>query len=258
MSRVRLYPGSPSVYRFFKRFNAASLNRNWRIDGEGLDRLESFDRGVIAINHGHIVDGTVLMPLVRRRILFLVDARALDAPVLGHALRAMGVLRVDTARADPAAALIAARAARRGQLLGVFPEGRVSDASGLRAARSGVALLAARLDLPVLPVAMWGLEAFDRPLDVYVRRTRPTIHVRVGQELLIEGPRRDSAAVRAAADGVMLRIAEMLPEARRGVYSEGTRREARGHRAIEAGWVRDSTPPTSQTSTGRGFSRRLL
>jgi 1-acyl-sn-glycerol-3-phosphate acyltransferase len=179
------------------------------------------------------------MPLVQRRILFLVDARAVDAPVLGHALRAMGVLRVDVTRPDAGAALAAERAAREGSLLGVFPEGRVSGASGLRAARPGVALLAASLELPVLPVAMWGLEAFDRPLDVYVRRARPTVHVRVGAELSVHVPRRDGAAVRTAADGIMVHIAAMLPQSRRGVYAQGTVRHERGRQAIEVGCVRE-------------------
>lgn len=235
----RLFEGSSRVYDYLKRLNAASLERNWRIDGEGLERLKRFECGIIAVNHVHIVDGTVLMPLVRRRILFLVDARAVDAPLLGHVLRAMGVVRVDVTRPDPGAAFAAGRAARDGRVLGIFPEGKVSGRSGLRHARRGIAHLAARLRAPVLPVAMWGLEAFDRRLDVYVRRARPTIHVRVGRDVAIALPRRDAEAVRAAADGIMVRIAEMLPADLRGAYADGSPGAARGRRALDAGWIVD-------------------
>lgn len=231
------WPGSTRIYDAIRKLNAASLDRNWRIDGEGLDRLENFRSGILAINHAHFVDGTVIMPLVRERVLFLADVRAVDSPILGHLLRAMGVLRVDVMRPDPAAALAALRAASDRHLLGVFPEGRVSG-GGLRPARSGIVSIARALELPVLPVAMWGLEAFDRPLDVYVRGARPTIHIRAGAPIAVRPPKRDRDARRSAADAVMLAIARMLPEERRGVYREGTEPYESGARALDLGWVR--------------------
>lgn len=74
------------------------------------------------------------------------------------------------------------RAVQRGQLLGVFPEAEARS-EGLVRARPGVAWLANRLQVPVIPVAMWGVSAFNRPFDVYVRRRRPVITVRAGQPL---------------------------------------------------------------------------
>lgn len=230
--------GNRAVYDLLKRFNAASLRRFWRIDAEGLERLAEFRAGILAFNHGHLVDGTVVMPLVPHRVLFLCDARAVDAPILGPLLRAMGILRVDVMRPDPAAALAAVQAAERGHLLAIFPEGKVSGRSGLLPARGGVAYLAAKLRLPVLPVAMWGVDAFDRPRDVYVRRQRPVIQVRVGTPHLVCVPAYDRAAVRAAADAIMVLIADLLPAPLRGVYQEGTKRSEGGQRALGAAWVR--------------------
>lgn len=242
------FAGSAGVYDLLKRLNAASLRRNWRVEGDGIERLRDFRGGILALNHGHIVDGTVVMPLVRERVLFMCDARAVNAPILGHLLRAMGVLRVDVTRPDRAAALAAVRALSAGRLLGVFPEARVGGAKGLLPARAGVAYLAASSGAPVLPVAMYGLDAFDRPLDVYVRRVRPAIHVRVGAPQVVDSPPNDKAALRAAADAMMVLIAEMLPPHLRGVYRKGTSRHERGRTALRAGWVREHGLP-------RGSSR---
>ncbi len=231
-------PGSGRVYEFLKRFNAGSLRRNWRVDGEGLDRLSQFGAGILAFNHGHLVDGTVVMPLVPHRVLFLCDARAVDAPILGHILRAMGVIRVDVTRPDPAGLIAAVRAARGGHLLGVFPEGRVSGRDGLLPARAGVAYLAAKLRLPVLPVAMWGVEAFNRPLDVYIRGVRPTIHMRVGAPHQVCVPNGDRETLRAAADSILTLIARPLPNSLQGVYRDGSKHRERGERALAIGWVR--------------------
>jgi len=231
------WPGSTRIYDFLKRANAASLRRNWRVEGEGLERLWHFRKGIAVFNHGHIVDGSVVMPLVRERVLFMCDARAVDAPVLGHLLRAMGILRVDVTRPDAAAAVAAARAASDGQLLGIFPEGRVSGASGLLPPRTGAVHVASHLGLPILPVAMWGLEAFNRPLDVYVKRTRPAIQVRVGFPQAISIPPASRNARAAAADAIMVLIANSLPRSMRGVYATGTPRYLRGCQALDAGWV---------------------
>jgi hypothetical protein len=234
----RLFPGSAPVYDLIRRFNGESLRRFWRIDAQGCEYLQGFDEGILAFGHGHLVDGTVLMPLVPQRILFLCDARAVDAPVLGLTLRAMGVLRVDVTRPDPAAAIAAMRAGPTGRLLGIFPEGKVSGASGLQPARRGVAYLAAKLGLPVFPIAMWGIDAFNKPVDVYVRRLRPVIHLRVLPPQVVAASADDRSSICAAADAIMVLIAGQLPPSMRGVYQPGTEPHARGEMALAAGWAR--------------------
>ncbi len=231
------------VYDLVRAFNAWSLRNNWRVDIEGAQHLEVRGPAILAINHAHLVDGTVVMPLVRRRIRFLCDHRALWVPVLGQVLRLMEVIPVRVHRPDPSAALAALRALRRGQLLGVFPEAAVSGRSGLIPARAGVAFLADMLQVPVVPVAMWGVSAFDRPFDVYVRRRRPVIHVRVGPPLAVRLPAAEGRdAFQPASDAVMLAIAELLPPGSRGVYAEGSDRWRRGRLAVDRGWVTAVAP----------------
>ena len=236
------------VYDFVRSFNAASLRRNWRLDIEGAHHLDRRGPAILAFNHGHIVDGTVFIPLVRRRIRFLADHRALMVPVLGQVLRLMDVIPVHVRRPDLAAALAAVRTVQRGRLLGIFPEAKVKG-DGMIPARPGVAWLAGRLGVPVIPVAMWGVSAFDRPLDVYVRRRRPTVTIRVGEPLRVTLPRDGwREAAQAAADAVMLTIAQRLPPRYRGVYAEGTEAWRRGRDALAEGCV---TPAAATRSSLR-------
>jgi 1-acyl-sn-glycerol-3-phosphate acyltransferase len=233
------------VYDLVRSFNAASLRRNWRLDIEGAEHLDVRGPAILAFNHGHIVDGTVFIPLVRRRIRFLVDHRALRVPLLGQILGLMDVIPVHVQRPEPTAALTALRTVQRGRLLGVFPEAKAKG-DGMIPARRGVAWLADRLAVPVIPVAMWGVSAFNRPFDVYVRRVRPRITVNVGEPLSVMLPddnRRD--ALQPAADAVMLTIAERLPRRYRGVYAEGTEAWHRAREAVAAGWVAPRSPAAS-------------
>lgn len=230
------------AYDLVRSFNAASLRRNWRLDIEGAQHLDARGPAILAFNHGHIVDGTVIIPLVRRRIRFLCDHRALMVPLLGQMLRLLDVIPVHVRRSDPVAALAALRTVQRGRLLGIFPEAK-ANGDGVIPTRPGVAWLADRLHVPVIPVAMWGLSAFDRPFDVYVRRVRPKITVRVGEPLRVSLPQGTSrAALQSAADAVMLTIAGRLPSRYCGAYAEGTDAWQHGHDALTAGWV---TPATS-------------
>jgi 1-acyl-sn-glycerol-3-phosphate acyltransferase len=215
------------VYDFVRSFNGASLRRNWRLNVEGAEHLDVRGPAILAFNHGHIVDGTVFIPLVRRRIRFLVDHRALK------------VLHVQ--RPDPAAALAALRTVQRGRLLGVFPEAKAKG-DGMIPARRGVVWLADRLHVPVIPVAMWGVSAFNRPFDVYVRRFRPRITVRVGEPLRVTLPEDRRDALQAAADAVMLTIADRMPPRYHGVYAEGTEAWYRAREALAAGWVAPCSP----------------
>lgn len=107
-----------------------------------------------------------------------------------------------------------------------------------RQGNNGVNGLAAKLGLPVLPVTIWGVDAFNRPADVYIRRLRPVIHVRVTPPQTVAARVGDRLEVRAAADAIMLLIARQLPPALRGAYREGTERHERGVQALAAGHVR--------------------
>lgn len=99
------------VYDLVRGFNARSLRANWRLDIEGAAHLNIRGPAILVFNHGHIVDGTVIMPLVQRRIRFLCDHRALRVPVLGQILSLMDVIPVHVRRPDPFAAVAAPRRA---------------------------------------------------------------------------------------------------------------------------------------------------
>lgn len=101
------------AYDLIRGFNAASLRRNWRLDIEGAQHLDARGPAVLAFNHGHIVDGTVIIPFVPRRIRFLCDHRALMIPVLAQILHLLHVIPIHVRRPHPAAAACGRRRAIR-------------------------------------------------------------------------------------------------------------------------------------------------
>ncbi len=105
-------------------------------------------------------------------------------------------------------------------VLGIFPEGSSAHAL-LRPPRPGAAFMAARSEVPILPMAMDGL------IDVFPRLRRGRrqhVVVRVGEPI---GPfsapgrgRQRRARLEEIGHEIMKSIADLLPAERRGYYSD--------------------------------------
>ncbi|WP_020498379.1 lysophospholipid acyltransferase family protein [Sciscionella marina] len=122
------------------------------------------DRAVLlAPNHIGNFDPFVLTAACRELGLapaFLLTAGILDTPVVGHAMRASGHLRVDRRKQSIKDAFDVAIERLRSSPGPVvcYPEGRIGLDPGLwpERGKTGVARMALAADVPVIPVAQWG------------------------------------------------------------------------------------------------------
>jgi 1-acyl-sn-glycerol-3-phosphate acyltransferase/membrane protein YqaA with SNARE-associated domain len=105
---------------------------------------------------------------------------------------------------DPLAAAAAALAA--GSCVVLFPEGTRSEDGRLGRFRTGAFRLAARAQVPVVPVGLAGTRAI---LPKHGRLTRVPVAVRVGEPLTPPADPDDVAAIRALADRAAERVEEL-------------------------------------------------
>ncbi len=105
---------------------------------------------------------------------------------------------------------------RKGRSVLIFPEGTVARQEQLLPAHTGVALLALRSGVPILPVAHTG----TRRIFVGRNSWRPQVEIQIGQlytPVVPEGISR-KVALQFVTEDLMQRIASMLPPERRGAY----------------------------------------
>ena len=140
-------------------------------------------------------------------------------PFLGYLFALSGAFPVRRFDADLGALREAERLLKRGEILGMFPEGHRSETSALIEGHPGTAVIALRSGTLVLPVAITGSEALRRGWRVFLQR--PRVRVIFGEpfQLKYEGA-LDRETVQAAHLRIMREIAARLPAKYRGVYRE--------------------------------------
>jgi len=112
----------------------------------------------------------------------------------------------------------ARRVLKDGNFLIIAPEGTRNKTGVLIPGKAGIISIALRSKVPIIPVAHFGGENIHRNLKK-IKRTNFTFKVGIP---IIFNPKGkvDSIKRQEFTDQVMYRIAELLPEKYRGVYSE--------------------------------------
>lgn len=162
-----------------------------------VEGLEHYPAGpaVIVANHPSALDPLFLAAAVPERVLFIAAEEFLSLPAVGWVIRTYGCITVRRGEVDAGAIREALRALADGRKVVVFPEGRVSPQPSQ--GRRGAALLAARAQVPIVPVAMVGT---GRAFPLGARLPRPArVTVLVGPPLPRPEDSRDAQETATAA-----------------------------------------------------------
>jgi hypothetical protein len=171
------------VPEFLMRFLVWMLVHSvYRLEKSGLEHVPDEGPALIVANHVSFVDALVIAAAVRRPVRFVMDHRIFGIPVLNFVFRTGKAIPIAAAKEDPAmmerAFAEVAAALRAGDLVCIFPEGRITDTGELYPFRPGLKRILEETPVPVVPVALRGLwgSFFSRESGAAMRRpwrTRP-------------------------------------------------------------------------------------
>jgi 1-acyl-sn-glycerol-3-phosphate acyltransferase len=188
-----------------------------RLEVCGCEQIPVQDGLILAINHLSRLDAPLVYILVPRDDLTaLVADKYRQNPLFRWLVDMVNGIWIH--REERTSALRAARHLQAGGALGIAPEGTRSQTGKLGEAKTGVAYLADKASVPILPVGVCGTE---HAIHQVLRLRRPRIHVRFGEPFRlppVERRERD-AALQRNTDEIMCRIAALLPPEYAGIYA---------------------------------------
>lgn len=211
--------------RRFLRFLIREIGFNflvWLERVEGLENVPAQGPAILMINHIAFVDPIVVLHLLPRNIVPMAKVEVYNYPLIGIFPRVWGVIPVRREEVDRRAIQRALDILRAGEIILVAPEATRSPQ--LQQGKEGAAYLASRSGAPIIPVAVEGTEGF--PTLPFLKRWRgPGVQVRFGRPFCFRtGEQRHvRSQLRQMTDEAMYVLAAMLPEARRGFYSDLSR-----------------------------------
>lgn len=182
-----------------------------------IERIPQQGPAILVVNHVSHVDPFLVAKFVldaARVPRFLAKDSIFDVFAVGTAMRGMGHIPVRRGTADARQSLAAAVAAlQAGKIIVLHPEGTVTrDPMGWpMTGKTGVARLAHLVpDVPVIPIAQWGVQ---ESIDLYHKKVRliprPRHVLSVGEPIdlrELRGQPATSAVLKAITDVIMLRL----------------------------------------------------
>jgi 1-acyl-sn-glycerol-3-phosphate acyltransferase len=184
---------------------------------EGLENIPAEGAAIVAGNHLSFSDHFLMPAILPRRITFLAKQEYFTGPGLKGRLvaaffRSAGQIPVDRSggKAGENALREGLGVLGRGELLGIYPEGTRSHDGRLYKGRVGVAKMALKARVPVIPCAMVGTFEIQPAGRVLPRIRRVTI--RFGKPLefsRFDGMDGERFVVRSVTDEIMYAILGM-------------------------------------------------
>jgi 1-acyl-sn-glycerol-3-phosphate acyltransferase len=135
----------------------------YRLRVEGIEKIPDRGPAILICNHVSFVDPIVISAASRRPVRFIMDASIFRIPLLNTVFKGMKAIPVAPAKEDPEvyerAFAVAAQELRAGELVCIFPEGRLTPDGDVSEFRPGLLRILKETPVPVIPLALsnlWG------------------------------------------------------------------------------------------------------
>ncbi|MDX1724746.1 MAG: MFS transporter [Pseudomonas sp.] len=150
------------VPEFSMRFLIWLLGHSlYRVEHQGLDAIPEEGPAVLVCNHVSFVDALLVGGAVRRPVRFVMYYKIYNLPVLNFIFRTAGTVPIAGRNEDlliyDAAFKKIAEYLRNGELVCIFPEGKLTGDGEINEFKSGIERILAENPVPVIPMALQGL-----------------------------------------------------------------------------------------------------
>lgn len=170
-----------------------ALRLGYRLSLEGRRHIPDSGPAIVVCNHVSYMDALMLGGTSPRPLRFMMDSPAYESPWINWFCRIVGAIPVDLDKRSPTdlrrALNEVSMALRNGEVVMLFPEGRLTRDGSVNEFRRGVELILRRDPVPVVPAAIsglwgsWGSYHAGRPFKRWPSRLRRRVRLGFGAPL---------------------------------------------------------------------------
>lgn len=190
-----------------------------RLESSGWENIPRSGPVIMMINHIAFLDPVILTGIFPRYLISMAKVEAIEDKVIGPIIKAFDAFPVNRGAGDRQALRTAFDVLDAGLALLIAPEGHRSENTALGEAHEGIAYVAHRAHVPIVPVAISGTEQFKYNIK---RFKRTTVTYRFGQPFYLEAgeERANSDMLKQMTHEAMYQLAALLPPEQRGLYAD--------------------------------------
>jgi 1-acyl-sn-glycerol-3-phosphate acyltransferase len=147
-----------SFYRFARAVVLSVFKVLFRVHVVGREHVPTEGVYIVAPSHRSIFDVPFAAFVSKRRIRFMAKDELFSTRFGGWLFKKLGAIKVDREATDRGALRASQQALQQGEPLAIFPEGTRRSGPTIEDLFDGVAYLAGKLDVPILPVGIGGTQ----------------------------------------------------------------------------------------------------
>ena len=195
------------MYRFIRSFFHYFFKVFFRYKIVGAEHIPAHGGVIIAANHISLWDPPALGAAFIRPIHFMAKEELFNIPILKWVITKIHAFPVKRGAADRSAIKHAINLLKKGDILGVFPEGTRSKSGELGKPEPGMIMIALKAGAPIVPAAIIGTnQIFKKGCFL------PQFIIKFGVPIHIGEEKTDKEMMEGLNNKVMQEISRLLKE----------------------------------------------
>ncbi|UYF99494.1 1-acyl-sn-glycerol-3-phosphate acyltransferase [Halomonas sp. GD1P12] len=173
-----------------------TMRASYRLRVHGREHLPARGAALVVCNHVSFMDALVLGGASPRPLRFVMDQPIYDSPWLKWWFLLVGAIPVESERRTPAGLRRTlgkiSEALRDGEVVMIFPEGRLTPDGEVQAFRRGLETMLSRDNVPVVPAGLaglwgsWASRCNGPAFKKWPRRFRARVQVTFGPPIMAQ------------------------------------------------------------------------
>jgi 1-acyl-sn-glycerol-3-phosphate acyltransferase len=200
-----------TFYRFARAVVLSVFKVVFRVHVVGREHVPKEGVYIVAPSHRSLLDVPFTAFISKRRIRFMAKEELFSSRFGGWLFRKLGAIKVDRATTDRAALRASQHALAEGEPLAIFPEGTRRSGPTIDELFDGVAYLAGKLGVPILPVGVGGSQEILPSGKVLPRLHK--VAVVIGEPILDTGVASGQVRKRSETSALTARLRTSLQAA---------------------------------------------